>query len=96
VSDNPSSYGLQPPQGTVTLSGKIRRKSDEKKDEERRRARARMESCCWATKARTRNTSTRRHRTIRAECSRLPRSSLNAVFFKSGNDLRSKRLFDFS
>lgn len=89
VTDNPASYGLQPPQATIVLSGKQKRKGDDAGPVREWKLLLGSET---PDKKYVYAATSDRPGLVFA----LPRNSLNAVFFKNANDLRSKRLFDFS
>ncbi|MEI7684028.1 MAG: DUF4340 domain-containing protein [Planctomycetota bacterium] len=88
VSGSLASHGLQPPQTTVTLSGRLKRKDAPGAEREWKLLLGNESSDKKFVYA----TTSDRPGVVVA----LPRNTLNAVFFKNANDLRSKRLFDFS
>jgi hypothetical protein len=91
VSNSPSSYGLEPPQAVITLAGRPRGKDDKSPAGDERQ---------W--KLFLGNESPDKKYVYAATSDRpgivfaLPRSTVSSLFFKNANDLRSKRLFDFS
>jgi hypothetical protein len=96
VGNDPAAVGLTRPSATITLTGHPRKK--EKDDGEKKPDLSRTKE--W--KLFLGNESVDKKFVYAASSDRpgrifaVPRASLNAVFFKSANDLRSKRLFDFS
>ncbi len=97
TSGSPADFGLAPPQATVTLSGKVRKPADEKKlDSDEATGPTREWSLYLGNDSPDKKyvyVSTSDNPT---KVLAVPRQSLLAVLFKNANDLRSKRLFDFS
>lgn len=91
VAGSPASLGLQPPQATVVLSGKLKRKGDGDADGPAREWKLLLGNETEDKKFVYASTSDRPGVVFA-----VPRNTLSAVYFKNANDLRSKRLFDFN
>jgi hypothetical protein len=98
VTNNPAEFGLKAPHATITLTGHPRKKDDKKEAGEKKVDAGREKQ--W--KLFLGNDSPDKKFVYVASSDRpgrvfaVSRVSLNSAFFKNANDLRSKRLFDFS
>ncbi len=92
VPNDPAGYGIKPPRYVITLTGHPPKKDDKKPDMTREKQ--------W--KLLVGNDSIDKKFVYVASSDRpgrvfaVPRTSVNSIFFKNANDVRSKRPFDFS